>query len=204
MIPSSSNLSIPGSSDFLHRQISRRVWWCIYSLERYAGTCFSLPQKDIANTGSYHRVTSICLGRPAAIHDEDCNCEMPLNVSDEDLESFAHQPSSIGSHYDPQASSPAMGFLAFAKLCRIAGKIQQLNSPRRIKDLASADPDKMRKFAAKVASRDRLLRSYLEDLPDDICFSANVPQWDHDRNYHLTMCMIIFIVHAGSLLNLYR
>ncbi|KAK6366321.1 hypothetical protein LTS17_010827 [Exophiala oligosperma] len=183
MMPPSSNVNIPAPSDFLHRQISRRVWWCIYSLER---------------------VTSICLGRPAAILDEDCNCEMPLNVSDEDLELFAHQPNSIDSHYDPKASSPAMGFLAFAKLCRIAGKIQQLNSPRRIGELASADPDKMRKFSAKVASRDRLLRSYLESLPDEICFSANVSQWDHDRNYHLTMCMIIFIVHSGSLLNLYR
>ena len=142
-----------------------------------------------------------------AAHDEDCYCEMPYNLSDEDLDASSRQQGpfdSLRQLHSTSSSPPTTGFLAFARLCRIASKIQQLNSPRRIRELASSNSNKARKFVARVAALDRSLRTWLESLPDDIRFSANTSEQNLERNPHLTMCAIIFIVHAGSLLNLYR
>ena len=142
-----------------------------------------------------------------AAHDEDCYCEIPYNLSDEELDACSRQqrPSDAATQlHSVHSSPPTTGFLAFARLCRIASKIQQLSSPRRIRELASSNPKKARKFVTRVSALDTALRTWLESLPDDIRFSANMSEQNIERNPHLTMCAIIFIVHAGSLLNLYR
>ena len=150
------------------------------------------------------RVTSICLGRPSAVRDEDCYCEMPLDMNDEDLDSTCRQRGSKTPNNPDGKPSLMTGFLAFSRLCRIAGKIQQLNSPRNIQNLATGDPGKAQRFVNRVVAHDRMLRSWLDSLPDDIRFSANTADWNLDGNPHLTMCVVMFILHAGSLLNLYR
>lgn len=119
-------------------------------------------------------------------------------MNDEDLESTSRrQP------FKP-TSPQTTGFLAFVRLCRIAGKIQQIHSPRTVRRLANAGPEKLERFTNRVLAHDRLLKTWLDGLPDDIRFSANTAEWDLDGSPHLTMCVIMFIVHAGSLLNLYR
>lgn len=57
---------------------------------------------------------------------------------------------------------------------------------------------------AQVASYDKSLGTWLEGLSDEIRFSANALGGGAVGSVDLTMCVIIFIVHAGSLLNLYR
>ncbi|KAI9148822.1 transcriptional regulatory protein [Paramyrothecium foliicola] len=163
----------PSSS--LKREISQRVWWSIYCLDR---------------------VISICLGRPLAAHDADCRSELPLAVADDELEHACAHPESLRNR--PASALPLSGFLAFARLCRISGKIQRLHSPSRIAD--STKPEKVAQLTRAVAAVDKSLNDWLNDLPDEIRFSAN----HLDRGPNLTMCVIMFIVHAGSLLNLYR
>lgn len=142
-----------------------------------------------------------------AVHDEDCYCEMPLNMSDDLLEQYSRALiQRAGPNYPipSEQSSPLSGFLAFARLCRIAGRIQRLSSPHSIRRLASTSPSKARKFVSRVAAYDRSLRAWLEGLPEDVRFSANTLEGGPEQNGSLAMCVIIFIVHAGSLLNLYR
>lgn len=129
---------------------------------------------------------------------------MPLDMNDEELEALAHQRTTKLHIGNPQTTALTSGFLAFAKLCRIAGRIQQLNSPRTIRTLSAGDPDKIQRFSNRVASHDQMLRVWLENLPDDVRFSANTAEWNLDGSPHLTMCLIMLMVHSGSLLSLYR
>lgn len=186
-------------------QISRRIWWSVYSLDRY-GVQHS-PNHISIPLLTYPRVTSICLGRPMAVHDEDCYCEMPLNMSDDLLEQYSRALTQrAGPNYPTpsEQSSPLSGFLAFARLCRIAGRIQRLNSPHSIRRLASTSLSKARRFVSRVAAYDRSLRAWLEGLPGDVRLAAGTLEGGPEQNGSLAMRVIIFIVHAGSLLNLYR
>ncbi|KAH8200554.1 hypothetical protein TruAng_005272 [Truncatella angustata] len=151
----------------IRQQLSRRIWWSVY-----------------------------CLDRPMAAQDADCHCELPMDISDDDLDTWCRDPGHPPQN--PQASTLMTGFLAFARLCRIGGKIQQLYSPLRIRELS--DPTKAKRYLRTIGALDKKLNEWLASLPDDIRFSAN----DMDRGPNLTMCVIMFIVHAGSLLNLYR
>ena len=141
-----------------------------------------------------------------AVHDEDCHCEMPLNMSDDFLEQYSHGPQQpTPSLQAPSEQSPPLsGFLAFARLCRIAGRIQRLNSPHSIRRLGSSSPRKARRFVAQVAACDRSLRAWFEGLSDDVRFSPDMFERGGADRGGLAMCVIIYIVHAGSLLNLYR
>ena len=46
------------------------------------------------------------------------------------------------------------------------------------------------------------LQQWLQNLPDVVKFSAN--RSDEDGRLHLTMCIITFILHAASIINLQR
>ncbi|CAI6014040.1 unnamed protein product [Clonostachys chloroleuca] len=164
-------------SDLIKQQLSRRIWWSVYCLDR---------------------VTSICLGRPMAADDSDCHCDLPLDKKDEELEVYFQNAEPSVESPTMTTSSPMTGFVAFIQLCHIGGKIQKLHSPSRIRELQ--DAKKARKFLRSVVSLQRALDRWLAGLPDDVRFSANATE----RGPNLTMCVIMFIVHAGSLLNLYR
>lgn len=142
-----------------------------------------------------------------AAHDEDCSWEMPLNMSDEELEhqlcQVRHQ-SSANPPLPTTRSPPTTGFLSFARLCRISGKVQQLSTPHRLRELTSLEPGRSEKFRARVSIYDQALRKWLDTLPDSIRFSANAANTDSNGSTDLIMCVVSFIVHAGSLLNLYR
>ncbi|KFA71066.1 hypothetical protein S40288_05515 [Stachybotrys chartarum IBT 40288] len=166
-----------GPPGVVRRQLSRRVWWAIYCLDR---------------------VTSMCLGRPMAADDSECYCELPKSIGDDDLENYLHVAKTAEESLSEPSSSPLTGFLAFTQLCHIGGKIQKLHSPSRMRRLR--DPRKFEQFLRSVASLQKLLDKWLAELPDEIRFSANTTE----QGPNLTMCVIMFIVHSGSLLNLYQ
>ncbi|KAH8895557.1 hypothetical protein GQ53DRAFT_715269 [Thozetella sp. PMI_491] len=176
----------PGSNrkvELLRQQIAARTWWSVYTLDRSV---------------------SICLGRPAAIDDGDCSCDLPFDMSDEDLYRECSHPMIGSTLQSRDATSPLTGFLSFARLCHIAGKIQKLGTPARLRQLKSLSPERARKYLARMSLLDRQLRRWLETLPDSIRFSANEIDRGAGADPGLVMCVIIFIVHAGSLLNLYQ
>lgn len=67
------------------------------------------------------RVLSITLGRPCAIFDFDCDCELPVALADQDLEIWCADPNQ--AIVDAPGSQTLTGFIALSKLCQIAGKI---------------------------------------------------------------------------------
>lgn len=142
-----------------------------------------------------------------AAQDDDCDCELPLDKTDEDLvsqymKSKPHQPPKAGNAYDVPCIMS--GFLAFARLSRLAGKIHHLNSPLNLRKLASADFDKTQRFLSRVDTYDQALRNWLASLPPHIQFSANSMEKSPGGDPALVMCVITFVLHAGSLLSLYR
>ncbi|KAH7014084.1 Zn(II)2Cys6 transcription factor, partial [Microdochium trichocladiopsis] len=175
-----SNLAAPSSQHLsanrLKTEISRRVWWSLYCLDR---------------------VTSTCLGRPMAVNDADCHCALPQSADDEALHEV-NQQESIAVARKKTTSSSMAGFVAFARLCHIAGKIQALHSPARIQELAM--PQKARGLARLVARLDRSLDNWLGNLPEELGFSTSVA----NRGPTSAMSVVMSIVHAGSRLALYR
>lgn len=142
-----------------------------------------------------------------AVQDDECDCELPMDMKDEDFEPYYLKSR---TYHPPKVDIPSegpcimSGFLAFARLSRLAGKIQHLNSPLNLRKLASADSAKTQRFLSRVDTYDQALRNWLASLPPHIQFSANSMEKSPGGDPALVMCVIIFILHAGSLLNLYR
>lgn len=142
-----------------------------------------------------------------AVQDEDCDCELPLDKRGEDFEP-QYMKSKV--HHPPKADIPSdgpcimSGFLALARLSRLAGKIQHLTSPLKLRKIASADPDNSQKFLSRVDKYDQALRKWLASLPPHIQFSANSMEKSPGGDPALVMCVITFVLHAGSILSLYR
>lgn len=142
-----------------------------------------------------------------AVQDDDCDCELPRDEKDED---FEPKYTKSKPHHPPKADLPSdgpcimSGFLAFARLSRLAGKIQHLNSRLNLRNLASADSGKVQRFLSRVDTHDQALRNWLASLPPHIQFSANSMEKSPGGDPALVMCVIIFVLHAGSLLSLYR
>ncbi|GLA86099.1 hypothetical protein AtubIFM56815_010349 [Aspergillus tubingensis] len=122
-------------------------------------------------------LTSICLGRPMAANLDDCCCELPSADGD---------------------SSPMAGFVAFTRLCRIAAKVHRLHgSPPVRRETWTARWQHLRPTVDRLAHE---LEHWLQQLPDEIRFSANRIQ----TGPSLTMCFIVFILHSAIIMNLYR
>lgn len=146
---------------------------------------------------------SICLGRPFAARDEDCRCILPVNVRDEEALAFLTAAPSPRI-FQSVEHLPLTGFLAFARLCCIAGKCESLNSPLGSRTVVSSDPVRVRRYITKARRCEKILEEWLGSLPDEFTFSANVVDSDYTQSPGLTMCVIAFIMHAGLLLNMYR
>lgn len=142
-----------------------------------------------------------------AVQDDDCDCELPLDKRDED---FEPQYVKLKAQHPPKADIPSdgpcimSGFLALARLSRLAGKIQHLTSPLSLRKVASADSDNSQRFLSRVDKHDQALRNWLTGLPPHIQFSANSMEKSPGGDPALVMCVITFVVHAGSILSLYR
>ena len=144
-----------------------------------------------------YRVLSNCLGRPMAVEDGDCDCEIPLDLDDEELQSYCKNPESF---LGDQNTSRLTGFIVFTKLCKVSGQIARsmtsLMLQRKDKNLGKA-----RKLRKLVTELENELSEWLQRVPDVIKFSVN----DCDQaSPHLTMCVISYSIHAGCIINLHR
>ncbi|EOD50241.1 putative fungal specific transcription factor domain-containing protein [Neofusicoccum parvum UCRNP2] len=160
-------------NELLMAQMGRRVWWSVYGLDR---------------------LLSMCLGRPMAVDDDDCDCELPLDMADEHLDLYCRDPS-VGCG----SSSALAGFLAFSELCKIASRI--VKSTRAVQRSQGSRSLK-KELQSQTEALDGQLRRWLQNLPDVVKFSPN--RSDEDGRLHLTMCIITFILHAASIINLQR
>ncbi|KAL4875791.1 major facilitator superfamily domain-containing protein [Aspergillus karnatakaensis] len=162
------------SAAYIEAQVARCTWWSVFTLD-----C----------------LMSICLGRPMAADEADSCCDLPFNVSNEDLEQFG-LPEDPHSHTIP---SPMTGFLAFTRLCRIAARVHRFYSSNRIRSRETL-ADNWASFLPTLDVFVRELDDWLQELPNDIRFSANSTQ----SGPNLTMCVIVFMLHSGTIMNLYR
>lgn len=90
------------------------------------------------------------------------------------------------------------GFVAFTRLCQIAAKVHRLHgSPPVRRETWTARWQHLRPAVDRLVHE---LEHWLQQLPDEIRFSANRIQ----TGPSLTMCFIVFILHSAIIMNLYR
>ncbi|KAF2020211.1 hypothetical protein BU24DRAFT_477361 [Aaosphaeria arxii CBS 175.79] len=131
------------ASSSLDAELARRIWWAIYCLDR---------------------VTSISLGRPSAINDNDCSWELPLLISDEHLiDSHALENTPQDGLSSP---TPLSGFIRFIRLCQISGQVHSIQAPSEVRDLG---PRARRGRIMKLAlDQERDLEDYAKELSDNL------------------------------------
>ncbi|KAL4743634.1 hypothetical protein BDV11DRAFT_214190 [Aspergillus similis] len=137
------SLGTPNPTEYVETQVARCTWWSVFTLD-----C----------------LMSTCLGRPMATDEADCCCELPFDISNEDLEHGIPPPPAElkdPSHL-PLSSSPMTGFLAFTRLCQIAARVHKFYN-------WSALLPTLNGFV-------RELDEWLQELPNGIRFSANLTQ----------------------------
>ena len=147
------------------------------------------------------RLLSICLGRPVGVEDSDCDCEIPLDMDDDELQIYSKQPPNLRNK--PSNPSRLAGFVSFSRLCNIAGKISRAsNALQTSRNGKKPTHAKQREHHQLVLSLDSELSEWFTTVPDNVKFSANGTM-DSDSP-HLTMCVILYIVHAACVINLHR
>lgn len=62
-----------GDTDSIEEK--KRVWWTIYTWDRYAIACMVIVTET-----NLHRFASVTYGRPLGINDKDCNVEQPIDI----------------------------------------------------------------------------------------------------------------------------
>ena len=125
-------------------------------------------------------------------------------MSDEELERQYRDTGNLRNAPIHTSAPPTAGFLAFARLSRMAGKIHQLSSPVRMRELTSTDPNRSQKFLARALKYDEALRTWSDSLPASLRFSVDEPHVDSNQSQDLGVNVVNAMVHAGSLINLYR
>lgn len=144
------------------------------------------------------RVLSHCLGRPVGVEDSDCDCEIPLDMDDYQLEEYCKQSQPIG--LTTHGPSSLTGFIVFSQLSQISGRISRLmNLPSLRRNKSNAV--KARKFRQRIRDLDTELSNWLQNVPDVIKFSANNTE---NASPHLKMCVVSYIFHAACVINLHR
>lgn len=137
------------------------------------------------------------------VEDSDCDCEMPLDMDDDELEAYCREIPHLRPP-QPVGTSRLSGFIAFSRLCSILGKIVRCMNPLKMhrgrKRHAAERLNKQIKLAEIL---DVELAKWSKAVPDSIKFSANNMDLD-SGSPHLTMCVILYIVHAGCVINLHR
>ncbi|KAK0498377.1 hypothetical protein EDD18DRAFT_1351062 [Armillaria luteobubalina] len=103
------------------KEMRRRVWWCVYGIDR---------------------VLSIALGRPSGAHDDDCNVEMPAELDDAQLLASVE-----GATISKTGDSYMTGFVALLEIYIIAGKVMRFVHSLQINDPQS---EQTRKTVAAI------------------------------------------------------
>jgi hypothetical protein len=127
----------------------------------------------------------------------DCFCPLPLDLNDEDLESYFR---SGNLEIDSTRASKLTGFLVFSRLCQISARISRASRTFRYLKIGG-NAKKWKKVRKQVGRLESDLEIWLQTLPDEIKFSAN--QINAAPEVNLTMCTITFILHSASIINLH-
>ncbi|RAH85563.1 hypothetical protein BO86DRAFT_354211 [Aspergillus japonicus CBS 114.51] len=163
----------PSLSELKEAQIARCVWWSVFEID-----C----------------LTSICLGRPMAAHVAHVCCELPLDISNEDLD----QGYDYGNKTQRSHSS-MMGFIALIRLCKVAADVHHFHLSNRM-GRGDSSSRNWTTLLTNVNSFTQQLDNWVQGLPNEIRFSAN----KGSSGLNLTMSAIAFLVHSAILMNLYR
>ncbi|KAL4933996.1 MFS transporter [Aspergillus undulatus] len=154
-VSSLKGLSLGAASnpaEYVEAQVARCTWWSVFTLD-----C----------------LMSICLGRPMAIDEADCCCDLPFDISNEDLEQFGLPKDSTPSL--APSPSPMAGFLAFTRFCRIAARVHRFYSSSRIRG-RDGPATGVEDWSTLLPALDILVRElvdWLQELPNEIRFSAD-------------------------------
>ncbi|KIK65651.1 hypothetical protein GYMLUDRAFT_364676 [Collybiopsis luxurians FD-317 M1] len=125
------------------REYRRRVWWCVYGLDR---------------------VLSIALGRPSGTHEDDFDVEMPSELDDAQLSTLRD---GISTHPIMKGKTYMTGFVALLGIYVIAGKIMRFAQSSHIEDAKSERTKKT------IRDLDSELYNWIHRLPPEVRFAAN-------------------------------
>ncbi|OJK04009.1 hypothetical protein ASPACDRAFT_1852925 [Aspergillus aculeatus ATCC 16872] len=159
--------------DLKEAQIARCVWWSVFEID-----C----------------LTSICLGRPMAAHIAHICCDLPLDISNEDL----GQGSDCG-YKTQHPHSSMMGFIALIRLCKVAAEVHHFHLSNRM-GRGDSSGQSWTTMLTNVNIFTKQLDNWVQELPDEIRYSAN----KGPSGLNLTMSAIAFLLHSAILMNLYR
>ncbi|KAJ3867693.1 fungal-specific transcription factor domain-containing protein [Lentinula novae-zelandiae] len=126
------------------REYRRRVWWCVYGLDR---------------------VLSISLGRPSGTHEDDYDVELPSELDDAQL--AALREGTFPSNSVPSKKSYMIGFVALLRIYVIAGKIMRFVQSAKVEDAKSE------KMHESVMDLDSELDNWQHNLPPEVKYAAN-------------------------------
>ncbi|KAF8922155.1 fungal-specific transcription factor domain-containing protein [Mucidula mucida] len=146
------------SLNSVEKEQRRRIWWCVYGLDR---------------------VLSISLGRPGGTDDDDSDVEFPVEVDDEDLESY------FSGKLKASEVSYMCGFVALLKIYIVAGKIvRSAHSLKLLKEINETGAQ----VPTVIHHLDIMLEDWVESLPPNM----------------MTLCLIAFFVYYSATINLHR
>ncbi|KAJ7685249.1 fungal-specific transcription factor domain-containing protein [Mycena polygramma] len=129
----------------------KRVFWCVVLL------CLDW-------------LTGTATGRPLAMHDQDYDQDLPVDVDDE----YWDLPEPLNFRQPKDKPSEISYFICYAKLLEIQAAVTNtIYSPRRPKDLAGR-PFPPSSDAANIVAFDSLLNSWLLEIPAHLV-------WDPER-----------------------
>ncbi|KAH8113420.1 fungal-specific transcription factor domain-containing protein [Phellopilus nigrolimitatus] len=122
----------------IEKQVRRKVFWCVYSLDR---------------------MLAMALGRPIGIEDTDCDADYPVEFDDDELPEFF-------SGAPMQRSQPSLmvGFIALVDLYKIAGRVcRQIYGIDRFRD--HLEPEKVQELVEQATQLDGELVEWCNQLP---------------------------------------
>ena len=122
----------------LEKQIRRKVFWSVYSLDR---------------------MLAMTLGRPIGIEDSDCDAEYPFEFDDEELPEFFS-----GAAMQKSQPSLMVGFIALCELYRIAGRVcRQIYGIDSFRE--HLEPEKVQELVEQAIQLDSELVEWCNKLP---------------------------------------
>ncbi|ETN36260.1 uncharacterized protein HMPREF1541_08537 [Cyphellophora europaea CBS 101466] len=165
-------------------EVECRVWWCVYSIDR---------------------LLSLCLGRPSAADDQDCDCRYPMKIDDTELErSFDSHLPGTSSLVDGRTGGRDMSeFATLIGLCQLAGSINRAVNPIRARSRARqvGSPAAEGSLRKEISLLDQGLSSWVDRLAKLSPRMQGLNRFHHPNSALSIMC---YILHASCVITLYR
>ncbi|KAL7766955.1 hypothetical protein ACKLNR_004871 [Fusarium oxysporum f. sp. zingiberi] len=175
----SATASPRSPADSIEVELSRRIWWSIYCLDR---------------------IVSVCLGRPMAANDSDCCCALPLPLGDEEVDTLYSLEGTLDHDMNPR--SAVSGFLDLIGLCKVSGEVQSIQSPTEIRDLGTKVGQK--RVMDLALGQEKSLDIWLKDLPEHLQSSESHSASIMSAGSKSELSVQSLIIHDGTLVALYQ